>query len=45
MYEIADGVSSARAVFSHTEESKGQRRADRVIGAVPLSERVNLGEG
>lgn len=40
MYEIADGVSSTRAVFSHTEESKGQRRADRAISAVPLSDRV-----
>ena len=40
MYEIADGVSSSRAVFSHTEESKGQRRADKAISAVPLSDRV-----
>lgn len=40
MYEIADGVSSTRAVFSHTEESKGQRRADKAISAVPLSDRV-----
>ena len=44
MYEIADGVSSSRAVFSHTEESKGQRRADRVIGLVPLSERITQGK-
>lgn len=42
MYEIADGMSSARAVFSHTEESKGKRRADKAISAVPLSERVVL---
>ena len=40
MYEIADGVSSARAVFSHTDGSKEQRKADRVIGAVPLSDRL-----
>ena len=44
MYEIADGVSSARAVFSHTVESKGQRRADRAMGTVPLSERVSQSE-
>ena len=44
MYEIADGVSSVNAVFSHSEESKGQRRADRVTGAVPLSERLKSGE-
>ena len=41
MYEIADGVSTARAVFSHTEEAKGLRRGDRALSTVPLLERVN----
>jgi ribosome biogenesis protein ENP2 len=40
MYEIADGVSTSRAVFSHTEEAKGLRRGDRALSAVPLLERV-----
>ena len=40
MYEIADGVSTARAVFSHTEEAKGLRRGDRALSMVPLLERV-----
>lgn len=40
MYEIADGVSTARAVFSHTEEAKGLRRGDRALSTVPLLERV-----
>ena len=40
MYEIADGVSTSRAVFSHTEEAKGLRRGDKALSAVPLLERV-----
>eukprot|EP00596_Hydrurales_sp_CCMP1899_P003682 CAMPEP_0119045056 /NCGR_PEP_ID=MMETSP1177-20130426/36632_1 /TAXON_ID=2985 /ORGANISM="Ochromonas sp, Strain CCMP1899" /LENGTH=785 /DNA_ID=CAMNT_0007016149 /DNA_START=1 /DNA_END=2358 /DNA_ORIENTATION=+ len=42
MYEIADGVSTSRAVFSHTDEARGLRKADRAIGTVPLSDRVNI---
>ncbi len=40
MYEIADGVSSTKAVFSHTDESRQKRAADRVIGTVPLMSRL-----
>jgi hypothetical protein len=40
MYEIAEGVSSSKAVFGHTDEYRSQRKAERMIGEIPLMDRV-----
>jgi len=41
MYEIADGVSAAAAVFSHTNEEKLARKKGKIIADTPLLHRVN----
>ena len=41
MYELADGISSSKAAFSHTAESRQKRASDRAIGAVPLLHRLS----
>ena len=40
MFELADGVSASKVVFSHTDEARHKRQAERVIGSVPLQERL-----
>jgi hypothetical protein len=41
MFELADGVSASKTVFSHTDEARHRRQAERVIGSVPLQERLS----
>ena len=44
MYELADGISSSKATFSHTAESREKRATDRAIGAVPLLHRLSASD-
>ena len=44
MYELADGISSSKATFSHTVESRQKRATDRAIGAVPLLSRLSASD-
>lgn len=43
MFELTEGVNSAKAVFAHTADAKSRRQSDRAISSVPLSDRLTSG--